>query len=63
VVSESDGSCKGQRSLGGNDEASSLHLHLPIDGLLLYDKEQLEQWLMRLVDVVQLVHVLALLKV
>jgi len=40
------------------DEASSLHLDVPIDGLLVYEEEE-----QQLDVVVQLVHVLALLKV
>ncbi len=45
-------------SLGGNDEASSLHLNVPIDGLLVYEEEE-----QQLHVVVQLVHMLASLTV
>jgi hypothetical protein len=52
-------------NMGGNDEASSLHLHLPIDDeeqleqrlqheRLHCDEEHVEQWLQRLVHLLGL---------
>ena len=42
MSSEIYGSHEGQRSLGGTDEASSLHLEVPIEGLVVYEEEEQE---------------------